>query len=125
MKWFDQWFYSKVRWAWLRAQYQFPELKQEEDYLDSLINENLSDRLHELGSGTESDPHDLTDGMRIDVKKSMGGYIVTVRTPCDSQQQKTSSFMDMEHSRTTYIITDESDFDQELCKILSMERLKR
>lgn len=125
MKWFDQWFYSKVRWAWLRAQYQFPELKQEEDYLDSLINENLSDRLHKLDSGTESDPHDLTDGMRIDVKKSMGGYIVTVRTPCDSQQQKTSSFMDMEHSRTTYIITDESDFDQELCKILSMERLKR
>lgn len=125
MKWFDQWFYSKVRWAWSRAQYQFPELKQEEDYLDSLINETSPHRSHDLISDSESDPHDLTDGMRIDIKKSTGGHIVTVRTPCDSQQQKNSGFLGTEHSRTTYIITDESDFDQELCKILSMERLKR
>ncbi len=129
MQWLDRWFYRKARWAWKRAAIENPNWKQKEDFLDSMaewgqdsqpqIDSNRADM--EVGL-LDTDPHDLNDGLRIDVKGVMGGHVVTVRHAHRDDRKLTSY---QEPSRTTYIITEDQDFDHELCKILSIERLKQ
>jgi hypothetical protein len=50
----------------------------------------------------------------------MGGYVVTIRHP-----SKESATNYEEPQVTSYLVADEQDFDQELCRILTMERLKQ
>lgn len=131
MQWFDRWFYRKVRWAWGRAHCEHPNWKQQEDYLD---------RMAEWGSGAQDaylianepvrsrlggDPHNLSDGMRIDIKKINGGYVVTVCQPSEYDRPGLIHERDEAAGRTSYMIGDDEDFDQSLCRILGMERLKR
>jgi hypothetical protein len=129
MQWLDRWFYRKARWAWKRAGIENPNWKQKEDFLDRMVEwgqdsqpQIASERADMEVGLLDADPHDLNDGLRIDVKHVMGGHVVTVRHPhCDDR--KLTSYQ--EPSRTTYIITEDQDFDHELCKILSIERLKQ
>ena len=123
MKWLDQWFYRKARWAWKRGNYHYPELRLEQDLLDQRAAELYNDR-GEVVSTVSEDLAADSDGMRIDIRHVMGGYVVTVRH--DRRENHKSNTLNgyQEPVRASYIVTDEQDFDRELCKILSMERLK-
>lgn len=121
MKWFDQWFYRKARWAWKRAGYQYPELRLEQDLLDRRAEELYRDDKAILCEDVAPD----NDGMRIDIKHIIGGHVVTVRHDRRDNHKQHNHTGYQEPSRSSYIITDDQNFDQELIKILAMERLKQ
>ena len=103
MKWFDRWFIRKSKWAW--------ENKHFCDSDSAYPSESIV-----VGRGIEDDPHDLNDGLRINLKKVIGGSIVTFRhydRKLDRNENK------------TYIITSEQDFNVELAKIITMESLRQ
>jgi hypothetical protein len=127
MKWFDQWFYRKARWAWKRGNYQYPELRLEQDLLDRRAAELYNDHKLQCDEISEvgEDPASDSDGMRIDIRHVMGGYVVTVRHDRRENHKSNTLHGYQEPVRASYIVTDEQDFDRELCKILSMERLKQ
>lgn len=94
MKWFDRWFMRKFQWAW--------------------------DNRHVYQTATpsmpvEDDPHELIDGMRIAIKKVVGGSLVTFKS-----YDKRADRMD----NRTYIITADQDFNTELGKIITMESMR-
>jgi hypothetical protein len=124
MKWFDEWFYSKVRWAQYRGGIENPDWKHREDYLDSVIEDEdceysdmevTQSSLQALGS----DPHDFNDGIRIDVKRLNGGYVVTFRHPHDHRSHHVDDV-----KKNSYIIREDEDFNDRLGKLLTMELLK-
>jgi hypothetical protein len=118
MKWIDRWFYKKARWCWHRAGIQYPDWKAEQDALDRLYRDR--DDTRPQVEVSDSGIYRFENGLGIDIKSVMGGYVVTVRHP--AKENKTN----YEESRlTSYLVTDEQDFDQELCRILAMERLKQ
>lgn len=120
MKWFNRWFYNKARWCWHRAGVQHPDWKAEQDALDQLYGNNRSELERGAVLVADSDTHRFENGLRIDIKSVMGGYVVTVRHP--AKENKTNY---EEPRLTSYLVTDEQDFDRELCRILAMERLKQ
>ena len=124
MKWLDKWFYSKARWAWKRGGIENPEWKRKEDFLDELTDNGRDiERPVLLSSRDDSigiDPHDLNDGLRIDVKRLNGGYVVTFRHP----HTNTKSNYVEETKKNSYIITEDEDFNDRLGKLLTMELLK-
>jgi hypothetical protein len=127
MKWFDRWFYSKVRWANVRGGYEFSHLREQEDILDNATEtyhspvDHISETLN-LDSPVVSDRdvHDLYDGIRIDVKRLHGGYVVSFRHPHTNTK---SNYAD-EVKRNSYIIREDEDFNTTLGKLLTMELLK-
>lgn len=78
MKWLDQWFYRKARWAWKRGNYQYPELRLEQDLLDRRAEELYRDNKVESIALCEDVAPD-NDGMRIDIRHVLGGYVVSIR----------------------------------------------
>jgi hypothetical protein len=123
MKWFDRWFYNRARWAWKRAGYEYPELKSKNDILDRAAedeyeNGTVVETIH--CDSDDSSIHGLYDGMRIDIKKLRGGYVVTFRHPQDSSSKYVNDPL-----RTSHIITDDDDFHDRLVKLLTMELLKQ
>jgi hypothetical protein len=125
MKWFDQWFYRKARWAWKRAGYQHPELRLEQDLLDRRAAELYGESSCKgVLVANDEDPAADSDGMRIDIRHVSGGYVVTVRHDRRENHKSNTLHGYQEPVRASYIVTDEQNFDRELCKILSMERLK-
>lgn len=121
MKWFDHWFYNKARWCWHRANNQHPDWKMENDLLDE-----VSDKMTRSCTGVETissaeyDPHDLTDGMRIDVKKLGGGWVVTFRT--QNPPDKHGNYV--EPTKNSHIIREDQDFSTELCKLMTFEQIR-
>ena len=101
MKWFDLWFIRKSKWAW------------ENKYL---IDSNGPSESIIVGRGNDDDPHDLNDGLRINLKKVIGGSIVTFRN-YDKKLDRSEN--------KTYIITSDQDFNVELAKIITMESLRQ
>lgn len=121
MKWFDRWFYCKVRWAWKRAGQHHPEWKAEQDSLDQQENQDYDDDSYELGSASQQIvlDTDWLDGLRISIRKLRGGYVVSIKHPADASQKSHYE----EPREIGYIINEDQDFDTELCKILSVERM--
>jgi hypothetical protein len=104
MKWFDRWFVRKSKWAWENKHLIDSDYPQ-----DSIVS---AKRVRDI----EEDPHELNDGLRINLKKVIGGSLVTFRTydrKLDRNENK------------TYIITSEQDFNVELAKIITMESLRQ
>ena len=127
MKWFDRWFYSKVRWANVRGGYEFSHLKEQEDILDSATEMyhspvDHSETLCHSSAVSDSDAHDLCDGIRIDVKRLTGGYVVTFRHPYSKKSQNMNYIEDP--VKNSYIIKEDDDFNDTLGKLLTMELLK-
>jgi hypothetical protein len=102
MKWFDQWFVRKCRWAWANA-----------DVAES-PRAMISGSKHLVLQEEDSAP--WNDGLRINVKKMIGGYVVSFR------------YYDRIKDRSddrNYIITDDEDFNSELGKMITMESMRQ
>lgn len=102
MKWFDQWFARKCRWAW-----------ENKGILDSdgpVIKEQS------ISIGLDEPSPSWGDGLRINVRKVIGGSVVSFRT-----YDRVRDRSDERH----YIITDEQEFDRELGKIITMESMRQ
>lgn len=106
MKWFDRWFVRKCKWAW--------ENKDMDDhYLDSKLSSTKRARPVAL---VEEDSAPWNDGLRINIKKVIGGTIVSFRT-----YDRRTDRSDERH----YVITDEQDFNQELGKTITLESMRQ
>jgi hypothetical protein len=100
MKWFDRWFLRKCKWAW--------------DHRDSADIEDVKSTKASMLIGVESEP-DWGDGLRITIKKVIGGFVVSFRQ-YDRRQDR--------NEERHYIITDEQDFERELGKTISLESMR-
>lgn len=100
MKWFDQWFARKCRWAW--------------------DNRDIADQPTAMGKlsgrGIVEEDSSWNDGLRINVKKMIGGFVVSFRI-YDRKTDRTDD--------RNYIITDEQDFNSELGKMITMESMRQ
>ncbi len=103
MKWFDRWFYKKAKWAW----------ENREDIESSGLIPVSKRRGQPIAVEEDSS---WVDGLRIGIKKVIGGKIVSFRT----YDRKT----DRSEERH-YIITDEQDFNTELGKMITLESMRQ
>jgi hypothetical protein len=104
MKWFDQWFARKCRWAW-----------ENHDIAD-VPEQPMPSTKKARRLGQDIAEADWEDGLRINIKRVIGGSVVTFRT----YDRRT----DQSESRH-YIITAEQDFNTELGKIITMESMRQ
>ena len=104
MKWFDRWFYNKAKWAW--------EHKDEMEH--SVPINKIRGSMTGMQIAVADDSWE--DGLRINVKKMIGGYVVSFRC----YDRKTDRANDRH-----YIITDEQEFEKELGKIITLESMKQ
>ena len=102
MKWFDRWFVRKCRWAW-----------DNRDIADVAEQPRLASA---KGLVIEEDIAPWNDGLRIGIKKMIGGYVVSFRI-YDRVRDRSED--------RAYIITDEQDFNTELGKIITMESMRQ
>ena len=106
MKWFDRWFYRKAKWAW--------------DNRDEMeVDISIPHHITKAGRANQSiavEDESWGDGLRINIKKMIGGYVVSFR--CYDRRTDRS---DDRH----YIITDTQDFERELGKIITLESMKQ
>jgi hypothetical protein len=100
MKWFDRWFARKWRWAY--------DTRDEIELVTTSNSGKLSRAIPEDES--------WEDGLRITIKKMIGGSVVSFRT-YDRRTDRSES--------RHYIITDEQDFTTELGKIITMESMRQ
>lgn len=103
MKWFDRWFYRKAKWAW-----------ENKDEMEVLVSGKTIGRANQLIAVSEDQSWE--DGLRINVKKVIGGFVISFR----SYDRKTDRSNDRH-----YIITDEQDFERELGKFITLESMKQ
>jgi hypothetical protein len=103
MKWFDQWFFKKWCWAWAN--------KDNPDEFRNQIQAKASTGLSILAPDEAWE-----DGLRITIKKMIGGSVVSFRV-YDKRTDRTDT--------RNYIITDEQDFNAELGKIITMESMRQ
>ena len=101
MRWFDQWFARKCRWAW-----------ENKDIIEKDIEVPL--RLKSLEVVEES--VSWSDGLRMNVRKVIGGFVISFRA-----YDRRTDRSDERH----YIITDEQDFNVELGKMITMESMRQ
>jgi len=102
MKWFDQWFFRKWCWAW--------ENKDADDF------KNLAAAKPTPGLSILAPDEAWEDGIRITIKKMIGGSVVSFRV-YDKRTDRTDT--------RNYIITSEQDFNTELGKIITMESMRQ
>jgi hypothetical protein len=103
MKWFDQWFVRKCRWAW-----------DNRDIADVAVSPRALNSTKPMVLEEDSAP--WSDGLRITIKKMIGGSVISFRT-----YVRTKDRSDERH----YIITDEQDFNSELGKMITMESMRQ
>jgi hypothetical protein len=104
MRWFDQWFVRKCRWAW-----------ENRDIADVAESPRAMTSAKPMVL-IEEDSAPWSDGLRITIKKMIGGFVVSFRTY--------DRIRDRSDERN-YIITDEQDFNSELGKIITMESMRQ
>ena len=105
MKWFDRWLVRKFQMAW-----------QNRDQAE-LQTPMVSGKMTGIGRIEEDiSPDSWGDGLRITVKKIIGGSVVSFRT-YDRHRDR----VDDRH----YIITDDRDFNAELGKMITLESMRQ
>lgn len=102
---FDRWFFRKWQWAW-----------QNRDQSE-LQTPMVSGKMTGLGRIEEDiSPDSWGDGLRITVKKIIGGSVVSFRT-YDRHRDRAED--------RHYIITDDQDFNAELGKMITLESMRQ
>ena len=105
MKWFDRWLVRKFQMAW-----------QNRDQAE-LPTPMASGKMTGIGRIEEDiSPDSWSDGLRITVKKIIGGCVVSFRT-YDRQRDRVED--------RHYIITDDKDFNAELGKMITLESMRQ
>jgi hypothetical protein len=107
MKWFDKFLYRKLRDMWDNKHKYNHYLEDDGKVPRGSLNMQLA--VAEESTGWE-------DGLRINVKKVIGGFVVSFR----NYDRKTDRSMERH-----YIITDEQDFNDELGKMITLESMKQ
>ena len=97
MRWFDQWFARKCKWAW-----------ENKDIIEKPLSLKGLEVVEESCS--------WGDGLRMNVRKVIGGFVISFRT-----YDRKNDRSDERH----YIITDEQDFNAELGKMITMESMRQ
>lgn len=106
MKWFDRWFYRHAKKAW-----------ESRDEMEELFDQPRTNAKRPIKLGQDpDDPHDVLEGLRIVVKRVIGGTLVTFRH-YDSRSDRSE--------QRTYIITEEQDFERELGKCITLENMRQ
>lgn len=121
MKFFDKWFYRKVRWCWTRADQEYPEVKAEQDALDEIAersgNIRLSEETLKVMVSDSDEGIELERPIRFKVAKAEGGMIVEV----NSYDQKNDRRGTTHH----LIPSDVDDTAGAIAKIVTIEFLRR
>lgn len=102
MKWFDRWFARKCKWAW--------------ENRDTPDVPNVGSKTRGQSIAEIEESPSWGDGLRMNVRKIIGGYVVSFRT----YDRKTDR-SDERH----YIITDEQEFERELGKMITLESMRQ
>ena len=108
MKWFDRILYRKLRDMWDNKEKYNHYLED-----DGSVPVN---KLRGAGIAVAEDSVGWEDGLRINVKKVIGGFIVSFR----SYDRKTDRSSDRH-----YIITEDQEFEKELGKFITMESMRQ
>ena len=116
MKWFDRWFYRKVRWCLNRAESDLPLIKDEQDFLDrrhrARDNSNIAaPRENPIDS---SGGVNMEHGIRFNVLNCRGGIVLEVRI-WDSKMH--------EHRTKTYLIPDGEPVAERIGHYVTMEMM--
>ena len=106
MKWFDKFLYRKLRDMW-----------DNKDKYNRYLEEDIYvSRGRGMNSIAVAESSDWEDGLRINVKKVIGGFVVSFR----SYDRKSDR-----NNERHYIITDEQEFEKELGKFITLESMKQ
>lgn len=109
MKWFDRILYRKLRDMW-----------DNKDKYSHYLEDDGSIPVNKIrGAGMQiavAEDSSWEDGLRINVKKVIGGFVVSFR----NYDRK----LDRSNERH-YIITDEQDFNKELGNMITLESMKQ
>lgn len=108
MQWVDKFLYRKLRDMW-------DNKHKYNHYLDDDGDIKLPRGLG-MNSIAVEESTGWEDGLRINVKKVIGGFIVSFR----NYDRKTDR-----NSERHYIITDEQDFNKELGNMITLESMKQ
>ena len=104
MKWFDRWFQRQCRKAWDSAQGLDP------------FEEAEKAAIQPSGRVVESRHRLNRDGMRFQIHRAVGGYVVEYY-----DHAKQPGF---DYTNQLQIVPDDADLGQEISKIIMMETLK-
>jgi hypothetical protein len=108
MQWFDRFLYRKLRDMWDNKHKYNHYLEEDSIKVPRGLGMNAVAMVDESAS--------WEDGLRINVKKVIGGFIVSFR----QYDRKTDRSNDRH-----YIITDEQDFNKELGNMITLESMKQ
>ena len=112
MKWFDRWFYTKIRDMW-DNKHKYEELLAERDYKD-----RMAQKMSGLSIGTamvERGGPEGEDRITFELSSAIGGRILNVRR-YDNKNDR--------HNSNTYVIASGEDVGERVSKILNLELLK-
>jgi len=106
MKWFDQWFYTKVRDMWDNKH------KYEREYSNTWLQEKHS---MAIGPMVERGRAEGEDRITFELTSAVGGRILNVRRYDNRKDQ---------HDATTYVIPSGEDVGSRVSKIINLELIK-
>jgi hypothetical protein len=112
MKWFDKWFYTKIRDTW-DNKHKYEELLAERDYKDRIAN-----KMSGLQMGTamvERGRAEGEDRITFELTSAVGGRILNVRRYDNRKDQ---------HDSQTYVIPSGEDVGSRVAKIINLELIK-
>ena len=112
MKWFDRWFYTKIRDTW-DNKHKYEEMLAERDYKN-----RVSAKMNSIGIGTamvERGSPEGHDRITFELTAAVGGRILNVRRYDDRKDR---------HDNQTYVIPSGEDVGARVAKIINLELLK-
>lgn len=110
MKWFDNWFLNKVRWAWSVPQEADKEVES------NLVPSPRGSKAHRGLTISKSDSELESRGVTFNLYTANGGHVVELR----NYDEKTDRFKNSLH-----LIPHEKDLGEALNHIITYEALKR
>ena len=111
MKWFDNWFLKKARWAW-----SIPQEDDKEQAVSTNLIMSNSKKAHR-GLTSSRDSGELESrGVTFNLYSANGGHVVELRHYDEKSDRMKNSL---------HIVPHEKDLGQELNHIITYEALKR